>query len=719
MNLTGRLNPRQREAVEWTEGPLLILAGAGSGKTRVITHRIAYLIKEKGVLPWRILALTFTNKAAAEMKRRVEALLGGRLSSDIWISTFHAACARILRQEIARLGYSSHFLIYDSADQLDLIRECLRELNINRDLYPARRIAARISRLKNQLLTPEAYAASGPFFGLEEQVRRVYALYQQKLKERDALDFDDLLMLTVRLWETYPEVLHAYQNRFRYILVDEYQDTNRVQYHLLALLTQTHRNICVVGDDDQGIYGWRGATIENILSFEEQFPGCKVIRLEENYRSTRTILEAANQVIRHNRHRKRKTLWTQRPAGKPLHLFIGETEIDEADFVCATIKDLCHSGPYHFSDMAILYRTNAQSRVFEDALRRERIPYQIVGGLRFYDRKEVKDILAYLRLIVNPQDTVSLQRIINLPPRGIGRVTLERLFAAAGTRQLSPFDVIPHLDAQSGIPAGTRRKLEGFYHFIQECRTRMATLPPARLVEEVLERSGYLAMLEKGEATEAEARIENIKELISAADVFTLQNPEASLTDFLDQTALISDQDLLEEGKGGVVLMTLHTAKGLEFPVVFMVGMEEGLFPHARSLHSEAEREEERRLCYVGITRAKEELYFTAAEYRRIYGTGQHNPLSPFLEDIDPSLVQLIPAPSPSPPPLRPVLVPSPQEPEERFVPGALVRHQEWGVGVIRAREGRGEETKLTIVFRSVGKKRVMVKYAPLELLES
>ncbi len=723
MNLQ-TLNSRQQEAVEWTEGPLLVLAGAGSGKTRVITHRIAHLIKHKGVLPWQIIALTFTNKAAGEMKKRVETLLGGRLSSDIWISTFHSACVRILRREIARLGYSPHFLIYDSSDQLNSVKECMAELNINTDLYSPRSIASRISRLKNQLIPPEAFTATNPTFGLEEQTSKVYPLYQHKLKSQNALDFDDLLMITVQLWDTHPDVLATYQQRFRYIMVDEYQDTNYAQYRLLYLLTQGHQNICVVGDDDQSIFGWRGATIENILSFEKQFPGCKVVKLEENYRSTKTILDAANKVISQNKGRKGKTLWTQKGTGKELRLFVGETELEEAEFVCQTIKHLCASQQYAFQQIAILYRTNAQSRVLEDGLRQYRIPYQVVGGVKFYDRKEVKDILAYLRLTVNPQDTVSFQRIINLPPRGIGKVTVDKLLAFASEQGVSPFEAISLLSTTAEVSTGIKKKLKGFYQLIQEFQNLLPSLPPARLVEEVLHRSGYLAMLERRGDAEAESRIENIKELISAADVFALQHPEGSLQDFLDHAALVSDQDLMKEGEGNVLLMTLHAAKGLEFPVVFLVGMEEGIFPHSRSLDTSAQLEEERRLCYVGITRAQEEIYFTAAACRRIYGTEQRNPLSSFLKEIPPALIRIVEAEQSLPtPPLRssrPNLFASPTNTNDEyrgFVPGSMVKHPQWGTGIIQAREGKGDSLKLLIVFRGVGKKKVSAKHAPLELI--
>jgi DNA helicase-2/ATP-dependent DNA helicase PcrA len=747
------LNPSQREAVLHVAGPLLILAGAGSGKTRVITHRIAHLIGTHGVAPWQILALTFTNKAAEEMRRRVEKLLGAS-SQEIWVSTFHAACARLLRREIEHLGrHTRNFVILDTADQSALIKECLRELNISPDRYAPQAIAGRISRLKNQLITAEQFArGAGQNFGLEEAVRRVYQLYQKKLLEQNALDFDDLLMQTGQLFEEVPEVLSYYQQKFRYILVDEYQDTNHAQYRIIRLLAAEHRNLCVVGDDDQSIYAWRGADISNILSFERDYPECAVVKLEENYRSTKSILEAAGKVIDKNTERKGKSLWTQREAGEKLTYFEAVDETQEAALICQMIRRLRLSAGWDYRDVAIFYRTNAQSRAIEDALRKENIPYQIVGGLKFYERKEVKDLLAYLRMMANPRDSVSLRRVINVPPRGIGKVTVDKIAAHAEMRGIPLYDAVGEVLATGLLSGAAGSKVKQFFALAEDLRGLAATSSIAELIRELIRRTNFLEQY--GTAGEDEMRRQNIQEVITAADDFEERAQDTSLMSFLDQTALMADQDTLIDDAGRVVLMTLHTSKGLEFPVVFVSGMEDGIFPHRRAFEDTSELEEERRLCYVGMTRAKDRLFLTSAVRRRIYGTELYNPPSMFLQDIPPGLLNAERAPrqgvsgrqgrmtwghgdrdeedrpasgtrlsttvgaSISDPPRD-------GKPDTRqlwggeYRPGTLVRHPEWGLGVVQKQEGEGESLKLTIIFRDMGRKVVAAKYAKLEKVSS
>jgi DNA helicase-2/ATP-dependent DNA helicase PcrA len=749
--LTG-LNPSQRDAVLHVAGPLLILAGAGSGKTRVITHRIAHLIGTHGVAPWQILALTFTNKAAEEMRGRIEKLLGAS-GQEIWVSTFHAACARLLRRDIEHLGrYTRSFVILDAADQAGLIKECLRELNISPDRYAPQAIAGRISRLKNQLITTEQFAAGAQNFGFEEQVRRVYQLYQKKLVEQNALDFDDLLMQTVRLFEETPEVLRYYQQKFRYILVDEYQDTNHAQYRIIRLLASEHRNLCVVGDDDQSIYGWRGADISNILSFERDYPDCAVVKLEENYRSTQSILKAAGVVIDKNTARKGKRLWTQREAGEKLTYVEAADETREASLICQMIRRMRLSAGWDYRDMAIFYRTNAQSRAIEDALRVEGIPYQIVGGLKFYERKEVKDLLAYLRMTVNPRDSVSLRRVINAPPRGIGKVTVDKIAAHAEARSIPLYDALGEMLATGLLSGAAAGKVQQFFSLVEDIRGLAATLSVAEMIRELIRRTNFLDQY--GATGEDEMRRQNIQEVITAADDFEERAQEPSLARFLDQTALIADQDTLIDDAGRVVLMTLHTSKGLEFPVVFISGMEDGIFPHRRAFEDASELEEERRLCYVGMTRAKDRLFLSSAVRRRIYGTELYNPPSMFLHDIPPDLLHAERSSrqgvsgrqaraswsfeegdgegSPTAATLPSAAAGAGKSAARRdgktdtrqlwggeYRPGTLVRHPEWGLGVVQKQEGEGESLKLTIIFRDVGRKVVAAKYAKLERVSS
>jgi DNA helicase-2/ATP-dependent DNA helicase PcrA len=746
------LNPSQRQAVLHVDGPLLILAGAGSGKTRAITHRIAYLIGAHGVAPWQILALTFTNKAAEEMRVRVEKLLGAS-SQEVWVSTFHAACARILRRDIERLGrHTRNFVILDTADQSVLMKECLRELNISPDRYTPQAIAGRISRLKNQLIMAEQFAAGAQNFGFEEAVRRVYQQYQKKLVEQNALDFDDLLMQTVQLFEDVPEVLRFYQQKFRHIMVDEYQDTNHAQYRIIRLLASEHRQLCVVGDDDQSIYGWRGADISNILSFERDYPDCAVVKLEENYRSTQSILKAAGEVIDKNTARKGKRLWTQREAGEKLTYFEAIDETWEAALICQMIRRLRASAGWDYRDVAIFYRTNAQSRAIEDALRMEGIPYQIVGGLKFYERKEVKDLLAYLRMTVNARDSVSLRRVINAPPRGIGKVTVDKIAAHAEARGIPLYDALGEMVATGFLSGAAAGKVQQFYALVEDLRGLATTSSVAELIRELIRRTNFLEQY--GTTGEDEMRRQNIQEVITAADDFEERAQDASLASFLDQTALIADQDTLIDDAGRVVLMTLHTSKGLEFPVVFVSGMEDGIFPHRRAFEDASELEEERRLCYVGMTRAKDRLFLTSAVRRRIYGTELYNPPSMFLRDIPPELLQAERAPRQgiagrqvrpswshedrdeqagpaSGIRLSTVVGPSDRDSHHDgktdtrmlwgggYRPGTLVRHPEWGLGVVQKHEGEGESLKLTIIFRDVGRKVVAAKYAKLEKVSS
>ncbi|RIX47347.1 DNA helicase PcrA [Paenibacillus nanensis] len=631
-----KLNPPQREAVQATDGPLLIMAGAGSGKTRVLTHRIAYLIEKKRVAPWSILAITFTNKAAREMQDRVSALVGpsGR---DIWVSTFHSMCVRILRKDIDRIGFTSNFSILDSSDQLSVIRNCMKDLNVDTKKIEPKAVQASISGAKNELITPQRYEEKvGDYF--EGIVAKVYAMYQKRLKSNNSLDFDDLIMMTIQLFKEMPEVLEFYQNKFRYVHVDEYQDTNRAQYMLTRMLADKHHNICVVGDSDQSIYRWRGADITNILNFESDYPEARTIMLEQNYRSTSNILDAANAVIKRNTGRKPKKLWTDQGPGDMIKLYQADSEHDEGYFVTGEIRKNVNKGR-RFSDHAILYRTNAQSRVIEEILIKSDIPYQIVGGIKFYDRKEIKDLLAYLRLISNPDDDISLVRIINVPKRGIGDTTVSKLAEEAARRGTSIYRVLTDL-GDVEVNGRTRALLGEFYGLIYNLSSMIDYLTVTELTEKVLELSQYRIELQRENTLESKARIENIDEFLSVTMDFEQRNEDKSLVAFLTDLALIADIDSMnkdeEEDKAndGVVLMTMHSAKGLEFPIVFIIGMEESVFPHSRALMDNEELEEERRLAYVGITRAEEKLYLTCARMRTLFGRTSMNMPSRFLEEI-------------------------------------------------------------------------------------
>jgi DNA helicase-2/ATP-dependent DNA helicase PcrA len=721
--LTG-LNPVQREAVLHVDGPLLVLAGAGSGKTRVIAHRIAYLVG-RGVDPRQILAVTFTNKAAGEMAQRVGAILAGRPAGGRppLVATFHATCARLLRSEIHHLGYPRSFVIYDEDDRLALVRECYRELGLDeRSLAPAAAVA-RISRAKNQLLGPEAVAEAvrGP---REAEVARLYARYATRLRALGAVDFDDLLGLTVELFTRHPEVLGHYRDLWRYVLVDEYQDTNAAQYRLLRQLTAVHRNLCVVGDPDQSIYRFRGADLRNILDFERDFPGCRVVRLEQNYRSTGRILEIAAAVIAHNLARKEKSLWTENVQGVAARLFRGRDEAEEALWVARTVAELRGDG-LPLDGVAVLYRTNAQSRVLEDAFRAAGFPYHIVGSVRFYERREIKDALAYLRLVTNPADDLAFRRALGAPPRGVGRTTLGRLEEVASSTRTPLLATAARVAEELGGRAG--RALGEFVRLVGRLRTAAAAPGPlGARVADIVEGAGLREALRRERTAEAESRLENLDELVVAAEEFAARPEGGDLEAFLDSVVLIADVDELQEARPAVTLMTLHSAKGLEFPVVFLTGLEEGVFPHGRALDDEDGIEEERRLAYVGLTRAKERLFLSYAAERRLGGYAGLREPSRFLLEMPAEAVVPIGGRRGDPGPGRPaawpgrVSEPGPDpgpDPADEYPlrVGARVRHAGWGDGILTGIQKDGEDVVVTVNFASVGRKRLLLKYAPLE----
>ena len=734
MDLLKGLNDEQREAVLHTEGPLLILAGAGSGKTRVLTHRIAYLINEKGVYPSEILAFTFTNKAAKEMKERIARLVGEE-SRDMWVGTFHSTCVRILRRDIEKLGFDKNFIIFDSDDQQRVLKDCLKELNLNEKNYPPRSVQEMIGKAKDELIEPQTYSKMYANDYRLSKVAAVYELYQKKLRQNNALDFDDIIVFTIKLFLDNPPVLDYYQRKFRYVLVDEYQDTNTAQYSLISLLAQGYRNLCVVGDDDQSIYGWRGANIRNILDFEKEFKGCRVVKLEQNYRSTQVILDAANHVIKNNVGRKNKKLWTEKSGGKGIVAYEGDNEHEEARFVADEIKRMKLYENRQYKDMAILYRINAQSRVLEDMLLRENIPYTIFAGLSFYKRKEIKDITAYLRVIHNPSNNIDLKRIINVPKRGIGDTTVEKAEDLANKRGCSIFAII---SSASEIPELQRAapRLESFVSLINRLQAMSGSIQVSDLIHEIIEQTGIIRELE-GEATaEAESRTENIKEFISLALEYEKREDANGLAGFLEGITLVSDVDSMDEEKDSVILMTLHSAKGLEFPVVFLVGLEEGIFPGFRSAADENELEEERRLCYVGITRAKEKLYLTHTYCRTLFGNTSYNKVSRFVGEIPRELFEGTPVKqggyenitrwngnAPKNPavsvtaPVFPAAVPAARPVpavQGSFRVGDRVEHKKFGKGVITAVENEGGDFKLEIVFENVGMKRLMAAFANL-----
>jgi len=721
------LNPQQREAVLHTEGPLLVLAGAGSGKTRVLTHRVAHLVRELGVRPDRICAVTFTNKAAREMRERTIRLVDG--GSRVWLTTFHALCARILRRHAMQIGRRNDFAIYDEGDQRAVIRKVASNLLLNDEQYPAARLLGAIDRAKNDGHRPTDLhrAAADP---VSRILATVYEQYQAGLVANNALDFGDLLLCVVELLQNEPAVLTLYQEQFQYLMVDEYQDTNRVQYQLMRLIGSAHRNVCVVGDDDQSIYRWRGADLRNILDFESDFPGARVLRLEQNYRSSRNILAAAGGVIQHNRGRKGKSLWTENPAGEHVVLFTALDERAEARYVVREIERLmradCSAG-----DVAVFYRTNAQSRALEEELVRTRRAYSIVGSTRFYERKEVKDLLAYLRLTANAQDSVSLLRIINVPPRGIGKTTVDLLDRAAAERGLHHADLLANAASLNLTPSVSGRLTE-FDRLCTRLRSAAKTSVTATL-RAVLAETGYLERLQAESTPEAEARVENVNELLSVCQEFDSTAEDATLTAFLEQIALIADVDSYAATQDRVTLMTLHNSKGLEFPTVFIIGVEEGLFPHERSLDHPDAIEEERRLCYVGFTRARQRLYLVHALRRHLFGRVQENLPSRFLAEIPDALLhregEALPGPSDEPTvdysysqltePSRVVRRTAPLHSSAAndcgFAVGQRVRHAEFGPGIVRAVEGNGDRTKLTVRFERSGIKKLIARYAALE----
>jgi len=744
MDLFQGLNEPQQRAVACIDGPLLIVAGAGSGKTRVLTFRIANLL-EHGVPPYRILAITFTNKAAREMRDRVDTLIGDA-AHDVWLSTFHSFCARFLRTEIEHLGtYAKNFVIYDASDTKGLIRECLKELNIDEKHTAPGAVQSHISDAKNRLLDVKAFAAQATDF-FAEQVAKIYELYQSKLRANNALDFDDLLMLTVELLSNNEEIRVKYQKKFQYILVDEYQDTNGAQYAITKLLAEGHHNICVVGDADQSIYGWRGADMRNILNFERDYPEATVILLEQNYRSTKNILAAANAVIENNLIRKKKALWTDNPTGDPIIIYEGATEKNEASYIVREVERLHTMFHVKYGDIAVLYRTNAQSRNIEEAFYATGIPYAMVGSVRFYDRREIKDIIAYLRVIYNPRDTLSLLRIINVPKRGLGQTSLGRMMETAAEYRISLFELITDDQLLSTIPklsARVRTALEDFAALIFTFMGQVGTHPLHEIVEDMIEESGYAAALEEDKKEDNRDRLENLREFISVAKNFEDGAEEGAngLEDFLAQISLISDVDETEQSDGNVTLMTFHAAKGLEFPTVFMAGMEEGLFPHSRTLLDDMEIEEERRTCYVGITRAQRRLYLTYARQRTIYGRTEMSRPSRFLAEIPEELVEHKAADFFAesahtrersdvwgrgtsgtrraympPPPQHTAADGSVIRPDAaaKFTAGDAVRHSKWGDGRIVAISGEGEEAELTIAFPGEGIKKFVQKYAPI-----
>ncbi|MDI6906064.1 MAG: DNA helicase PcrA [Thermoanaerobacterales bacterium] len=716
MSLLEGLNPAQAAAVTHPGGPLLVLAGAGSGKTRVLTHRVAYLIGEQGVPPYGILAITFTNKAAREMRERIDRLLPER-AAEIWVFTFHAACLRILRREIGHLGYSAEFVIYDQDDSLTVIKDCLREMDLDPKRYPPGAFRHAISWHKNRLVGPsQLSAAAGDYF--EELTARVYFRYQERLEANNALDFDDLLGLTVRLFEETPAVLERYQHRFRHLLVDEYQDTNHAQYTLVRMLARQHRNLSVVGDPDQSIYKWRGADIRNILDFERDYPDATVILLEQNYRSTGRILAAANQIIAHNSERKDKRLWTAAGEGEPIGLARLADEAEEARTTAERIRWLHFSENRSYNDFAVLYRTHAQSRVLEEVFLRSGIPYTIVGGLRFYERKEIKDLLAYLRLIVNPADEVSLARVINVPRRGVGQASLLKFFAFVRERMIPAGLALERAEEIEGLSSRVRRAMAELGEKLAAWRARRDEGGAiTALAREVLESTGYRAELTAERSVEAETRLENLAEFLSVTAEFDASRG-GTLAEFLGDLALVTDLDQLDEGADRVTLMTLHSAKGLEFPVVFLTGMEEGVFPHSRALDEPAELEEERRLCYVGVTRARERLFLSCCERRRLYGVERYNTPSRFLDEIPPDLLRVEGGDRGEPLDLpRPTAASSAggvRETCRTFRIGDKVRHQKWGEGTVVRVTGEGEEARVTVAFPGLGVKELLVKYAPL-----
>jgi len=744
--LTG-MNDKQTEAVLQTEGPLLVLAGAGSGKTRVLTHRVAYLIEHNNVMPWRILAITFTNKAAKEMRERVAKLLGPD-GNDVWVSTFHALCVRILRRDADKLGYNRAFTIADTGEQRTLIKRVLHDQNLDVKKFDPRSVLGAISNAKNALQTPAMMreAAGNPF---ETTVADVYESYQRQLKANQAMDFDDLIMLTIKLFNDEKDVLAHYQDKFQYIHVDEYQDTNDAQYMLVNMLAKKYNNLCVVGDGDQSIYGWRGANMENILNFEHDYPDAHVTLLEQNYRSTKTILKAANDVIQRNVNRKKKDLWTENPEGDAISYYRGQNENDEAHYVVAKIQEEREQNHHDYGDFAILYRTNAQSRVIEETLVKANIPYTMVGGHKFYDRKEIRDVLAYLTLIANPADSMSLERIINEPKRGIGATSLTKLRDFADFNGWSELEATQNVSLATNLGARIRNAMEKFGLTIKAVQDAAATATVSDITSQLLDQTGYMAALKASKSLEAETRIENIEEFLSVTQKFDdgwdnedHDENEDRLVEFLADLALVSAQDDVDEEPAEVTLMTLHAAKGLEFPVIFLMGLEEGIFPLSRAMLEDDQLEEERRLAYVGITRAQQKLYLTNAYSRMLYGRRQNNPESRFITEIAPELLHLDYSESKAglTPGRRDVpfarrtasAVATPYHGKTGRVSeptgtgagkvawsiGDKASHKKWGIGTVVKVSGTGEDAELDIAFPEQGVKRLLAAFAPIKRVD-
>ena len=769
-NVLEGLNDKQYEAVINTEGPCLVIAGAGSGKTKVLTHKIAYLIGEKGVKPWNILAITFTNKAANEMKERIANIVGDD-AKDIWMGTFHSICVRILRKFIDRIGFDSSFIIFDTSDQKTLVKGCMKDLAIDDKLFNDRAVLSEISNAKNEMLEPDQYMlrASGDF--RKEKIATVYELYQKRLKENNAIDFDDIINYTIKILEENPDILEYYSSKFQYVLVDEYQDTNKSQFTLVTMLASRNGNITVVGDNDQGIYSFRGADISNILNFERDFPGTKIIKLEQNYRCTGNILKAANAVIKNNEVKYKKELWTQNDEGNLPKVYQAENEYDEASYIVEQIEHLKREEYYKYSDFAVLYRMNTQSRAIEDILRRENIPYKIVGGLKFYERKEIKDTIAYLRLIQNGNDNLSLKRIINEPKRGIGKTSLEKVEQLAEATETSMYDVIKRAD-EFGLNRVFLNSRE-FVNVIEELKSKKDELSVSEMIKLTLKKTGYTKALEQENTIEAENRIANLDELLNVAIEFEEEFAENSLQEFLEGITLSSDLDNMEEQEDSVTLMTLHSAKGLEFPVVFLVGMEEGIFPGYQSMMEPQELEEERRLCYVGITRAKENLFLTCSKQRTVFGSTSYNPTSRFLQEIPEELLEGYQEAFGEPDNNKnqmfkdssytwtygsknngniktykinekePAMAASNKNTGfafrtaesflnnlgkkassnnnvdlSKYEAGVRVFHKKFGEGTINMVEPEGEDLKVDINFDKAGHKRLMAKFANLEIIE-
>ena len=756
------LNDRQKEAVISTEGPCLVIAGAGSGKTKVLTHKIAYLISEKYVKPWNIIAITFTNKAANEMKERIQNIIGDA-ANDLWMGTFHSICVKILRKYIDRIGFDHSFLIFDTSDQKTLIKECLKDLKVDDKLFTDRAVLSEISNGKNEMLEPKDYKIKYAGDFRRETIGNIYELYQQRLKENNALDFDDIINYTIKILTENPDVLEYYTEKFKYVLVDEYQDTNKAQFMLVSILASKYGNITVVGDNDQGIYSFRGADITNILNFEKDFPGTKIIKLEQNYRCTGNILKAANAVIKHNENKYEKKLWTANDEGELPSIYQSEDEYDEASYVVKQINHLKTEEYYKYSDIVVLYRMNSQSRAIEDILRREDIPYKIVGGLKFYERKEIKDIIAYLRLIYNTSDNISLKRIINEPKRGIGKTSLDNIQQISEQNGISMYEVIKNAE-QFGLNR-VKANADDFINLIEELRTKQNELSISELIKETLNKSGYTKALELENSVEAESRIQNLEEFLTVAIEFEEEFADNTLGEFLENITLSSDIDNVEDAENSVTLMTLHSAKGLEFPTVFLVGLEEGIFPGYKSIGEENALQEERRLFYVGITRAKEHLFLTCAKRRTIFGSTSYNAISRFVKEIPEELLngydkmqkekvedkfensdygwkygnreskvktytfetnsyevkKQVPATAGFQYRTAESFLSSLNKKDSfdisKYQEGQRVYHKKFGEGTINKVEEEGEDYKIDINFDKVGHKRLMAKFAGLEII--